>query len=82
MSQLNDSDIILFEYNFHYQKYKISKNTLDIAFGIDRNFLFGCGVAIASILLNNSEISCEFHVFTDYISDKDKLYFFRFSKTI
>ncbi|EHH8713620.1 lipopolysaccharide 1,3-galactosyltransferase, partial [Escherichia coli] len=74
MSQLNDSDIILFEYNFHYQNIR-SKNTLDIAFGIDRNFLFGCGVAIASILLNNSEISCEFHVFTDYISDKDKLYF-------
>ncbi|EED1551679.1 lipopolysaccharide 1,3-galactosyltransferase, partial [Escherichia coli] len=74
MSQLNDSDIILFEYNFHYQNIR-SKNTLDIAFGIDRNFLFGCGVAIASILLNNREISCEFHVFTDYISDKDKLYF-------
>ncbi|EOS1694199.1 glycosyltransferase, partial [Escherichia coli] len=74
MSQLNDSDIILFEYNFHYKNIR-SKNTLDIAFGIDRNFLFGCGVAIASILLNNSEISCEFHVFTVYISDKDKLYF-------
>ncbi|EEQ5035772.1 TPA: lipopolysaccharide 1,3-galactosyltransferase, partial [Escherichia coli] len=55
MSQLNDSDIILFEYNFHYQNIR-SKNTLDIAFGIDRNFLFGCGVAIASILLNNREI--------------------------
>ncbi|EER6157923.1 lipopolysaccharide 1,3-galactosyltransferase, partial [Escherichia coli] len=56
MSQLNDSDIILFEYNFHYQNIR-SKNTLDIAFGIDRNFLFGCGVAIASILLNNRETS-------------------------
>lgn len=30
MSQLNDSDIILFEYNFHYQNIR-SKNTLDIA---------------------------------------------------
>ncbi|QGX89437.1 hypothetical protein BHJ80_24165 [Escherichia coli] len=76
MSQLNDSDIILFEYNFHYQNIR-SKNTLDIAFGIDRNFLFGCGVAIASILLNNREISCEFHMFLpDYTRmDKDKLYF-------
>ncbi|WP_289237664.1 glycosyltransferase, partial [Escherichia coli] len=54
---------------------KRSKYTLEIAFGIDRNFLFGCGVASASILLNNREFSCEFHVFTDYISDNDKLFF-------
>lgn len=66
MSQLNDSDIILFEYNFHYQNIR-SKNTLDIAFGIDRNFLFGCGVAIASILLNNREISVNF-MFSQIIS--------------
>ena len=40
MSQLNDSDIILFEYNFHYQNIR-SKNTLDIVFFhvYDRNNL-------------------------------------------
>ncbi len=57
MSQLNDSDIILFEYNFHYQNIS-TKNTFDIAFGIDRIFIFGCGVDIEFILLNNREISC------------------------
>lgn len=67
MSQLNDSDIILFEYNFHYKNIR-SKNTLDIAFGIDRNFLFGCGVAIASILLNNREISFVSFMFSQIIS--------------
>jgi UDP-D-galactose:(glucosyl)LPS alpha-1,3-D-galactosyltransferase len=43
-----------------------------IAFGIDKNFLFGCGVSVASILLANPDAALAFHVFTDYFSDEDR----------
>lgn len=41
-------------------------NELHIAYGIDRNFLYGCGISIASILKCNPHICLSFHVFTDY----------------
>lgn len=34
-----------------------------IAYGIDKNFLFGCGVSIASVLLHNRSMNFVFHVF-------------------
>lgn len=74
MSQFSDKDVILSVFDYDCQKSK-SDNTFNIAFGIDKNFLFGCGVAIASILLNNKTVDFEFHVFTDYFSDEDKLRF-------
>lgn len=37
-----------------------------IAYGIDKNFLFGAGVSLVSVLINNSE-SFHFHIFTDFI---------------
>lgn len=74
MSQFSDKDVILSVFDYDCQKSK-SDNTFNIAFGIDKNFLFGCGVAIASILLNNKTANFEFHVFTDYFSDEDKLRF-------
>lgn len=37
----------------------------NIAYGIDKNFLFGCGVSIASILIANPGLHLAFHVFTD-----------------
>lgn len=46
-----------------------------IAYGIDKNFLFGCGVSIASILLHNCSMKFVFHVFIDVISDEEKQYF-------
>lgn len=71
MSQFSDKDVILSIFEYDYQTEPLN-NKLNIAFGIDKNFLFGCGVAIASILLNNKSLSFEFHVFTDYFSDNDK----------
>lgn len=70
------------------QKYfeeKVIRQTLDynyaersdddkfnIAYGIDQNFLFGCGVSIASILIANPSIPLAFHVFTDTFSNEEQ----------
>ncbi len=42
---------------------------LDIAYGTDKNFLFGCGISIASILKYNEGSRLCFHIFTDYFGD-------------
>lgn len=44
----------------------------NIAYGIDKNFLFGCGVSIASVLLANPEKALAFHVFTDFFGSEDQ----------
>lgn len=44
-------------------------NQLNIAYGIDKNFLLGCAVSITSILLTNPEFNFSFHVFTNSIDD-------------
>ncbi|MCS3604770.1 UDP-glucose:(glucosyl)LPS alpha-1,3-glucosyltransferase [Buttiauxella sp. BIGb0471] len=49
-----------------------SKSPLHIAYGIDRNFLLGCGVSITSILLHNRDINFVFHVFIDEIYEDDE----------
>lgn len=41
---------------------------LHIAYGIDKNFVFGCGISISSILLSNQEIDFVFHVFVDVMT--------------
>lgn len=48
---------------------------LDIAYGTDKNFLFGCGISIASILKYNEGSRLCFHIFTDYFGDDDRKYF-------
>jgi len=45
---------------------------LNISYGVDKNFLYGAGVSIASVLINNKNINFVFHVFTDYV-DEDYL---------
>ncbi len=49
--------------------------SFDIAYGIDKNFLFGCGVSIASVLLANPQIDFTFHVFTDFLDVGDRAKF-------
>lgn len=44
----------------------------NIAYGIDKNFLFGCGVSIASILLANPTTPLTFHVFTDSFNQDEQ----------
>lgn len=53
----------------------ITDSSLHISYGIDRNFLYGCGISIASLLKTNSDISFSFHVFTDYFDDEQSRLF-------
>lgn len=36
-----------------------------VAYGIDQNFLYGCGVSITSLLIHNQNTNFSFHVFID-----------------
>ncbi|WP_407579174.1 glycosyltransferase family 8 protein [Citrobacter koseri] len=49
-----------------YQK----SRKLNIAYGVDRNFLFGSGISMTSVLVNNPDIDVHFYVVTDYIDDE------------
>ncbi|WP_196209583.1 glycosyltransferase [Citrobacter sp. Res13-Sevr-PEB04-36] len=40
---------------------------LNIAWGVDKNFMFGAAVSMSSVLLHNQDINIHFHLFTDYI---------------
>ena len=39
---------------------------LNIAYGIDRNFLFGAAVSMQSVIMHNPDLAVKFHLFTDY----------------
>ncbi|MBE5201831.1 lipopolysaccharide 1,3-galactosyltransferase [Pectobacterium sp. FL60-S17] len=54
-----------------------SKETtaLDIAYGTDKNFLYGCAISIASLLLHNNEQPLAFHIFTDRFTPDDEAKF-------
>lgn len=57
-------------YSFGVENEKNNYPELNISYGIDKNFLYGAGVSISSVLLNNQDINFVFHVFTDYIDDE------------
>ncbi|AVT56865.1 lipopolysaccharide 3-alpha-galactosyltransferase [Pectobacterium versatile] len=59
----------------HSFSYSKKDAELDIAFGTDEKFIYGCAIAIASILLKNPDYCLSFHVFTDKLSDGDKARF-------
>ncbi|EHZ6871490.1 lipopolysaccharide 1,2-glucosyltransferase, partial [Providencia rettgeri] len=42
---------------------------LNIAYGVDEGFLFGSGISMNSIIINNRNINLKFHLFTDFIDD-------------
>jgi UDP-glucose/galactose:(glucosyl)LPS alpha-1,2-glucosyl/galactosyltransferase/UDP-glucose:(galactosyl)LPS alpha-1,2-glucosyltransferase/(galactosyl)LPS 1,2-glucosyltransferase len=42
---------------------------LNIAWGVDQNFMFGAAISMTSILISNQDICTHFHLFTDYIDD-------------
>jgi UDP-D-galactose:(glucosyl)LPS alpha-1,3-D-galactosyltransferase len=68
-----EEEVIRSVMDFNYRSG--SSSSFDIAYGIDKNFLFGCGVSIASVLLANPQIDFSFHVFTDFLDDDDKAKF-------
>lgn len=45
---------------------------LNIAWGVDRNFMFGAGVSLTSILMHNQDMAIHFHLFTDHLDDDYK----------
>ncbi len=52
-----------------------SETSLHISYGTDKNFIYGVGISIASILLNNKETHFHFHVFTDVLSEENEALF-------
>ncbi|EOW1723650.1 glycosyltransferase, partial [Citrobacter freundii] len=66
--------------NIDFQKLVIQKHVIDssthekskklsVAYGVDRNFLFGSGISMTSVLVNNPDIDIHFYIVTDYIDD-------------
>ncbi|HIB1645499.1 TPA: lipopolysaccharide 3-alpha-galactosyltransferase [Salmonella enterica subsp. enterica serovar Muenchen] len=68
---LKESDFIIstIDYNYHDDAGNIS---LDIAYGVDQNFLLGCGVSVASVLKHNGNEKLRFHIFIDCFRDIDR----------
>lgn len=71
--------IILDRLDFRYSLMD-SSYVFNITFGIDKNFLYGCGIAIASITINNPHINFNFHVFTDCFPEINRQKFEQLAK--
>ncbi|MGP1938977.1 MAG: glycosyltransferase [Arsenophonus sp. ET-DL9-MAG3] len=69
------SKLIIKVINLGDKKISYSDNEFNIAYGVDKNFLFGTGISITSILINNKNIDFHFHVFTNFFNDKQKKLF-------
>lgn len=48
---------------------QVKNKKLNIAYGVDRNFLFGAGISMTSVLINNTDVDVNFYIVTDYIDD-------------
>ncbi|ENA2737034.1 lipopolysaccharide 1,3-galactosyltransferase, partial [Salmonella enterica] len=66
-----EEEVIQQTLDYNYAQYS-DADKFNIAYGIDKNFLFGCGVSIASVLLANPEKALAFHVFTDFFGSEDQ----------
>ncbi|UDG81348.1 General stress protein A [Candidatus Profftia lariciata] len=64
---------------FITKNYK-NNNILHIAYGIDKNFLFGCSISISSIAMYNKEHNIIYHVFIDNLTANEKNNFLILSK--
>jgi len=42
---------------------------LNIAWGVDQNFMFGAAISMTSVLLKNKDLAIHCHLLTDYIDD-------------
>lgn len=69
-SYFDEKEVIL-SINDYNSLSHTNTDVFNIAYGIDKNFLYGCGISIASILLSNQDKSLTFHVFTDFITESD-----------
>ncbi|MGP1924497.1 MAG: glycosyltransferase [Arsenophonus sp. NEOnobi-MAG3] len=62
------------------EELRYSDNLFNIGYGVDKNFLFGTGVSITSILINNKDMNFHFHIFTDFFDDEQKILFLQLAK--
>lgn len=60
--------VILKEYVVDKSGHSTAKK-LNVAYGVDRNFLFGAGISMTSVLVNNPGLDIHFYVVTDYVDD-------------
>lgn len=60
--------VILKNIAFDYSGQEKAKK-MNIAYGIDRNFLLGAGISMTSVLINNTDIDIHFYLVTDYVDD-------------
>lgn len=42
---------------------------LNVAWGVDKNFMFGAAISMTSVLQHNSDLNIHFHLLTDYFDD-------------
>ncbi|NIF34567.1 lipopolysaccharide 1,2-glucosyltransferase [Enterobacter sp. Cy-643] len=57
------------------------KSQLHVAWGVDKNFMFGAAISMTSVLQNNRDITIHFHLFTDYIDQDYKAHVAELSRT-
>ncbi|MDM2927762.1 lipopolysaccharide 3-alpha-galactosyltransferase [Citrobacter sp. Cm046] len=69
-AHFKESDFLTSTIDCNHQG-NVTSICLDITYGVDQNFLFGCGISIASILKYNPGKNLRFHVFIDSFSDSD-----------
>ncbi|MGP1959380.1 MAG: glycosyltransferase [Arsenophonus sp. NC-TX2-MAG3] len=62
------------------EELRYSDDLFNIAYGVDKNFLFGTGVSITSILMHNKDMNFHFHVFTDFFDDEQERLFSQLAK--
>lgn len=67
---LKATEFITKTVTFNFSDSLHAEKSLHICYGIDQNFLFGCGVSITSIIINNIDSNFSFHIFIDEINDE------------
>lgn len=76
---VSENKFILSQIDCNYSEHDAA-SSFNICYGLDKNFLFGSGISIASVLINNPQKKLTFHVFTDYFSDDYREKFERLAK--
>ena len=77
---LNAQEMIKESIIFDERETAEGTSPLPVAYGIDKNFLFGCGVSIASVMLHNRDSDFIFHVFIDTVPEAEKQHFAQLAK--
>ena len=63
-------NIIKYIKNAHTENASDQSVCVNITYGADKPFLYGTGVSITSVLLNNCDLNFHFHIFTNYLDEQ------------